>query len=229
MEQTVVKATEGRALGSRPSRRLRAEGRLPGVVYGLDKEPQAVSVSYTELRTALSGEAGMNTMLTLDIDGDQQTVLVRDVQRDPLKRMATHADFMRVDPDQRVTVKVPIRLVGDDTHITSLGALIEQKRFEIELEVSPIDIPMVVEADLSALTMDSRISVGDLVLPPGSTTLLSENISVAAAVISRAAKMAAEEDELEAEEGEESAEGDEEGAEGGSDDAESEGGSGDGD
>ncbi|MDH4279967.1 MAG: 50S ribosomal protein L25, partial [Acidimicrobiia bacterium] len=90
MDQTVVKATEGRARGTRPSRRLRAEGQLPAVVYGLDAEPQPVSVSYAELRHALSGKAGMNTVLTLDIDGTQQTVLVRAVQRDPIKRVATH-------------------------------------------------------------------------------------------------------------------------------------------
>jgi len=206
MDQTVVKASVGRELGSRPSRRLRAEGKLPGVVYGLNKEPQTVAVSYIELRNALSGKAGMNTVLTLDVDGDAQTVLVRSVQRDPLKRMVTHADFMRVDPDKKVRVMVPINLVGDGTQVTSTGALIEQKRFELELEVSPSNIPLAIEADLDSLTMDSRISVGDLNLPEGATTPIPDNISVAAAVISRAAKMLAEEEEMEGEEGEEGAE-----------------------
>jgi len=211
MDHTVVKATEGRSLGSRPSRRLRAEGQLPGVVYGLNKEPQAVSVSYAELRGALSGEAGMNTVLTLDIDGTEQTVLVRSVQRDPIKRMVTHADFMRVESGKKVRVKVPINLVGDATQVTSIGALVEQKRFELELLVSPDSIPLSIEADLSQLTLDSRISVADLNLPEGSTSMISEDISVAAAVISRAAKMATEEEELEGEEGEESEGGESEG------------------
>jgi large subunit ribosomal protein L25 len=204
MDQTVVKATEGRTLGSRPSRRLRAEGRLPGVVYGLGKDPQSVSVSYADLRAALSGEAGMNTVLALDIDGTQQMVLVKDVQRDPIKRMVTHADFVRVDSTKKVRVKVPIKLVGDASKVTSIGAMVEQKRFELELLVSPESIPLSIEADLSALTLDDRISVGDLNLPEGSTTVIPDNISVAAAVISRAAKVAAdEEEELEGEEGEE--------------------------
>jgi len=213
MDQTVVKATEGRSLGSRPSRRLRAEGQLPGVVYGLNKEPQTVSVSYVELRGALSGAAGMNTVLTLDIDGKEQTVLVRSVQRDPIKRMVTHADFMRVEPGKKVRVKIPINLVGDATQVTSVGALVEQKRFELEMLVSPDSIPLSIEADMSELTLDNRISVGDLNLPEGSVSMIPENISVAAAVISRAAKMAADEDELEGEEGEESEDGESEGGE----------------
>ena len=201
MDQTVVKATEGRALGTRPSRRLRAEGRLPAVVYGLDAEPQSISVSYTDLRQALSGEAGMNTVLTLDIDGNQQTVLVRAVQRDPLKRVATHADFLRVEPNKRVRVRIPINLVGDDQHITSTGAMVEQKRFHLDLMVPPNNIPLAIEVDMADLTFDNRISVGDLKLPDGASTPVSEEISVAAVVVPRSALAAAEEDELEGEEG----------------------------
>ncbi len=212
MDQTVVKATEGRARGSRPSRRLRAEGQLPAVVYGLDAEPQSISVSYADLRHALSGEAGMNTVLTLDIDGAQQTVLVRAVQRDPIKRVATHADFLRVEPNIRVRVRIPINLVGDDEHITSTGAMVEQKRFHLDLMVPPNNIPLAIEVDMADLTFENRVSVGDLKLPDGASTPVSEDISVAAVVVPRSALAAAEEDELEGEEGE-GAEG-EEGADG---------------
>ncbi len=230
MDQTVVKATEGRALGTRPSRRLRAEGQLPAVVYGLDAEPQSVSVSYTELRQALSGEAGMNTVLTLDIDGAQQTVLVRAVQRDPLKRVATHADFQRVDPSKKVRVRVPIQMVGDDSHITSTGALIEQKRFHLDLMVAPDNIPLAIEVDMAALTLDNRISVGDLNLPDGASTPVPENISVAAAVIPRSVLVAEEEDEeLEGEEGEETEEGAEEGEGGDAEASDGDAGDGEGD
>ncbi len=227
MDQTVVKATAGRALGTRPSRRLRAEGQLPAVVYGLSKDPQAISVNYRELRHALSGEAGMNAVLTLDIDGDEQTVLVRDVQRDPIKRVATHADFLRVDPTSKVQVSVPIHLVGDDSHIIDTGAIIEQLRFEIDLLVAPNNIPSAIEVDLADLTFDSRISVGDLKLPDGASTPVPENISVAAAVVSRAALVAEEEEDLEGEEGEEGEEGAEGEGEGGDAEA-SDGDSGDG-
>lgn len=206
MDQTVVTATPGRELGTRPSRRLRAQGRLPGVVYGLGRDPITVSVGYAELRDALKTSAGLNTVITLDMDGgDAETVIVRSVQRDPIKRVVTHADFLRIDPSVPIKVKVPINLVGEPIEVLEEGGLIEQNMFEIEVEVSPMSIPEVIEADISAMTLDSRISVGDLNLPDGVTTALDEEISVVSPVISRAAKMGLDEDELEGElaEGEE--------------------------
>lgn len=197
MDQTVVKAEVGRKAGSRSSRRLRAEGRLPAVVYGMDKDPRPVDVSYTELRDVLSTEAGLNKVFTLDVDGTQETVICRSIQRDPIKRVAIHVDFIRIDPKKPVSVMVPIRLVGDDSAITDQGGLIEQVRFELELEVPGDSIPVAIEADVSGLTLDDRIAVGDLRLPAGATTPVSPEISVAAPVVSRAAALM---DELEAEE-----------------------------
>ncbi|MEM8926253.1 MAG: 50S ribosomal protein L25 [Actinomycetota bacterium] len=206
MEQTVVSATTGRELGSRPSRRLRAEGKLPGVVYGLGKDPVTVAVEYTDLRDALKTEAGMNTVLQLDVDGGTtETVIVRSVQRHPIRRVVTHADFMRVDPDQKVTVKVPIKLVGDGSAVTNEGGLIEQKMFEIEVLVSPLDIPSEIEADLSTMTMDQRISVADLDLPEGVESAVAEEISVVIPVASRASKMASTDEDEEGVEGGEAA------------------------
>lgn len=202
MAQTVVKATLGRDTGSRPSRRLRAEGRLPGVVYGLGKDPQSVAVDYVDLRNALNVPTGMNTVFTLDIEGAPETVLVRAVQRDPIKRVVTHADFLRLDPDQRVKVKVPIVLVGDATVVTEAGAMTEQKMFEIEVEVAPDAIPESIEADLSIMTIDRRIAVADLNFPDKVDPLTPENISVVVPVVPRAAKIASDEEGLEGEEGE---------------------------
>ncbi len=189
MSQTVVKASVGRELGSRPSRRLRAQGMLPGVVYGLEKEPQSIAVVYAELRDALNTETGMNTVFQLDVEGATETVLVRAVQRDPIKRVVTHADFLRVDPTQPVTLKVPVNLVGDGTAVTSNGGLIEQKMFEIEIEVSPDSIPSSIDADLGLMTLDTGLSVADLNFPEGVTTRVPDEISVATPIVSRAAKM----------------------------------------
>lgn len=220
MAQTVVKATLGRAQGSRPSRRLRAEGQLPGVIYGLGKEPRSVAVDYVELRNALKVPTGMNTVFTLDVEGDQETVLVRSVQRDAIKRVVTHADFLRIDPTQTVKVKVPIEMVGDSTNVTENGGMIEQQMFEIEVEVVPTAIPEHIEADLSIMTLDRGISVADLNFGDGVTAMVSEDISVVAPVIPRAAKVAEEGEEGEGEEGEggeaEASDGD---ADGGGDDS----------
>ncbi len=194
MQQTVVKATLGRPTGSRASRRLRAEGRLPGVVYGLGKDPQPVAVDFAELRAALTGSAGMNAVFTLDLEGDEEQVLVRDVQRDPIRRVVTHADFLRIDPDQKVRVNVPIELIGEAKEVLEAGGLVEQAMFEIEVEVAPDAIPESIPADVSNLTLDSRIAVADLELPDGVTTLVDEEISVVVPVVSRAAKMATDDE-----------------------------------
>ncbi len=216
MDQTVVTATSGRKLGSRSSRRLRAEGKLPGVVYGLGRDPITVTLTYNELRDAMKGKAGMNTVLQLDVDGsEQETVVVRSVQRDPIKRTVTHADFLRVDPSIPINVKVPITLVGEPTEVLDEGGLIEQNLFEIEVEVSPMSIPSEIAVDISAMTLDTRIAVGDLNLPSGVTTWLAEDIAVVSPVIPRAAAALEEED---AEADGDEAEGDDS-SEGGDDDA----------
>jgi large subunit ribosomal protein L25 len=194
MDQIVVTATTGRVLGSRPSRRLRAEGKLPGVVYGLGKDPINITVDYAELRDALKTHAGLNTVLQLDLGGEREAVIVRQVQRDPIKRWVTHADFMRIEPDTRVRVRVPVKVVGDASAVTNEGGMIEQKLFEIEVECSPTGIPDEIEADLSIMTLERRVSIGDLKLPPGVTVAMPDDISVVTPVVSRAAKVAGRED-----------------------------------
>ncbi len=194
MNQTVVTASTGRELGSRPARRLRAEGQLPGVIYGRDQDPIAVTVAYAELRDALKNESGLNTVLTLDLDGDgTETVIVRAVQRDPIKRMVTHADFLRVDPNVPIKVKVPITIRGEATAVLNAGGMIEQNMFELEVEVSPMNIPDAVYADVSEMSLDSRVAVRDVDLPDGVTTALAPEIAVVSPIISRAVKMAANE------------------------------------
>lgn len=194
MDQTVVTAVPSRALGTRPSRRMRAEGKLPCVVYGLGQDPVPVAVDYADLRDALKGEAGLNTVISLDLGGAKtETVIVRSVQRDPIRRTVTHADFLRVDPQIPIKVKVPIKLVGDGSGVTNFGGMIEQKLFQLEVEVLPSQIPSELDADLSIMNLDSGINVGDLKLPAGVTTTVPLDISVVTPVISRAAKMASRE------------------------------------
>jgi len=185
---TVVKAETGREQGTGPSRRLRSEGKLPGVVYGRKKDPIPVSVVYTELREALQTTTGMNTVFTLNVDGEQEIVVVRDVQRDPIKRVVTHADFLRVDPDVPISISVPLVVIGTAIEVAEAGALVEQKMHSIQVSVAPKNIPSVIEADVTSMTMDKRFSVADLELPPGVTSLVADRITVAAPVETRISK-----------------------------------------
>ena len=199
---TVVTATTGRQTGSRPSGRLRTEGQLPGVIYGRGIEPTPLHVDYAELREALKGEAGLNTVFTLVVDGQENTVIVRDIQRDALKRTVAHADFLRVDEADKIKVTVPVSLVGRAAEVLDNGGIIEQKMHSLALTVDPKKVPNVIEVDISGLTLDSRIALGDVELPDGCTTQVPDRITVAAPVVPRGLKsMAEEEDEGEGEEG----------------------------
>lgn len=198
---TVVTATTGREIGSGPSRRLREEGDLPGVLYGGGQDPIPVHVVYNELRDALKTDAGLNQIFTLDVDGNQDQVMVRDIQRDPIKRTVIHADFLRVHEGTKVTVTVPVVLTGKSEKLADAGGLIEQKMHSLKVLCPPSKIPNEIAVDVSIMTLDRRLSLADLDLPEGVTTKVGTNITVAAPVVPRGALE--EEEELEGEEGEE--------------------------
>lgn len=197
---TVVAGTIGREKGTGPSRRVRTEGNIPGVLYGLGHDPVAVSVPYADLRDVMKGPAGLNTVFALDLDGEQARVLVKDFQRDPIKRSVIHVDLLRVDDAVPVKVVLPVHVVGTATRILDSGGIVEQKMFQMRVQVTPDRIPISIEVDVTKLTPDGRISVGDIQLPEGVRPLMSDRITVVAPVVTRAARMAMAEDE-EAEEG----------------------------
>ncbi len=214
---TVVASTTNRETGTGASRRIRDEGNIPGVVYGLGQDPVVVSVGYAELRDVLKGPAGLNTVFSLDIEGTPTQVILKEFQRNAVKRTVVHCDFLRVDNDVPVKVTLPVHLVGRADKILDTGGIVEQKMFQMHVKCAPNLIPTSIEVDVTHLTPDARISVGDIPLPDGVVAQMSDRITVAAPVVTRAAKMAMEEDEEDAEG--EAGEGGEAAAEG-ADDAE---------
>jgi large subunit ribosomal protein L25 len=219
MEQTVVTALTTRQLGSANSRRLRRDGNLPGVLYGLGKDPVNVHVVFTELRDALKTEAGLNTVFRLNIDGSDDLVMVKEIQRDPVQRTPIHVDLLRIDAKQSISVEVPIHMVGEAEEATNAGLLIEQILFSLTVECSPTAIPDSLDADISVLSGDRNVVVSDLALPAGVTTLVDGDDPVVSTVVPRAALE--EEEPGEGEEGDEVVE-DEAGADADSGDEEQE-------
>ncbi len=200
MDLTVVTAHTGRTLGSASSRRLRNEGTLPGVVYGMGKDPVSVSVDYVELRNAMKTDHGLNTVINLAVDGGNETVILRAIQRDSIKRTVTHADFMRVDLNVPIQVVVPVHITGHSIAVAEAGALVEQKMYQLRVLVKPSMIPVSIDADISGMTIENRLQLAELNLPEGVTTRVGGNITVAAPVATRISKTAEEEEaELEAE------------------------------
>jgi len=159
-------AETGRPTGTRSSRRLRREGKIPGVVYGLDSEPTAVSVPWSELRLALTTDAGMNALIDLEVDGQRRLTMVQDMQRHPVRREVTHVDFILVDVNKTVDVDVPVVLQGaDGDHLA--GLVVDQQLFSIPVSAKPGSIPNELVVDLAALTVDEPIRAGSVELPAG--------------------------------------------------------------
>ena len=225
MDEIVLTAATGRTVGTRPSRRLRATGDIPAVVYGLDQEPVTVTVEWPELRRAITTEAGLNAVIQLEIDGDRHLSIVKDIQRHPVRRDVLHVDFIRIDPDREVVVDVPIVFVGDAEEVTNNDGMVDQNLFALTISSTPGNIPTEIEIDISALTIGDSLRVGDLVLPQGVSTEVDLDDAVAVAMITRSTleAMAADEEAeaaaLAAELAEEAEEG-EEGEEASGDDGE---------
>src|SRR3712207_233077 len=118
MASEITLTAEPRTMGgTRPSRRLRREGRIPAVVYGRGADPAPVTVAYRELRAALTTDAGLNAILNLRLDGDTVLAIVKDIQRHPVRNEVAHVDFIRISRDEAVTVEVPVVLDGEATQV----------------------------------------------------------------------------------------------------------------
>ncbi len=165
-DQITLTAETGRPTGSRSSRRMRAEGKIPAVVYGLDSEPTPVAVPWSDLRAALTTDAGMNALIDLEVDGERRLTMVQDMQRHPVRREVTHVDFILVDVNKTVDVDVPIILEGTEgDHLA--GLVVDQQLFSLAISAKPGAIPNELVVDVAALTVDEPIRVGDLGLPEG--------------------------------------------------------------
>lgn len=167
MSETVLTAEVGRRAGSSDARRLRAEGKIPAVVYGHGMDPLSVSVDRRELRQALSGAAGMNTILDLTVDGEVYPTLIKDIQRHPVKRSVQHIDFIQVNLNEEIVVSIPIHLEGEAKDVSAHNGLVDLAMQELSVRTTPRNIPDGITIDVSEMTMDSVIRVEDLPLPSG--------------------------------------------------------------
>lgn len=185
-EYTLV-AESGRTTGSSASRRLRAGGRIPAVVYGHGLEAKSVSVDARELRHALSGESGLNQLLSLKIGSDTHLAVARSLQRHPVRHTVVHVDFQVVRRDEIISADVPIVVVGEAKAVEQEKGIIEQQLTTLAVHATPDKIPGNIEVDIRALTVGEGIRVGDLTLPSGVTTDVPTDDVVVLATVSRAA------------------------------------------
>ncbi len=169
MASTVLVANLGRPTGSAASRRLRGDDHIPGVLYGHGMDPLSVAVERRELRVALSGAAGVNTVLDLTVDGTVYPAIVKDLQRHPVRRNVIHVDFIQVNLDEEITVAVPLRLIGEAKEVEQEGGLVDPSVDSIEVVTTPRNIPDEFVVDVSEMAMDTVIRLGDVTMPAGVT------------------------------------------------------------
>ena len=206
MEVTLT-AEAGRTLGSASSRRLRAQGRIPAVVYGHGMDPVSFSISRRDLRTALSTESGLNALITLEIGSDRHLAIARDIQRDPVRHEVSHVDFIVVNRNEAITIDVPISLEGEATEVLKESGVVEQPMNSLTVNTTPTNIPTGFTIDISGLQLGDTIRVSDIPLPSGVTTDVDPEEPVVIAQVSRAT---IEAEQLEAAEAEATAEAHEE-------------------
>ena len=216
-ERTKLVVAQRERLGSSESRRMRREGLVPGVLYG-NGEPVAICVEERELRRALTGAAGLHSILDVEIDGKGEThaSILKEYQVDPVRGGVTHVDLHEVRLDQTIQASVSVQLHGgEDAPGVREGGVLSQPLREVRVEALPLEVPEHLELDVSGMDIGGTLRLEDLTTPEG-VTLLDDPEMVVATVTAPTKvvepepteeELAAMEAEAEAAEGEEGAEG----------------------
>jgi large subunit ribosomal protein L25 len=204
MSQTTLTATPRTGSGSPGARRLRAEGNIPGVLYGRGMAPISVTVERREFRLALSGPAGANTVLALQVGGNSYPAVVKEMQRHPIRRTVSHIDFMQVNMNEEITVHVAVRLEGEAKAVEVAGGLVDTAVDSLEVSCTPTDMPNEFVIDITDMQPDTVIRLSQIPMPKGVTALGDPDLAVVT-VLTTAAEV--EEPVAEAVEGEGEAEG----------------------
>ena len=178
MAVTNLKANVRTKLGSANARRDRKAGLVPAVVYGHGDDTVSVTVDALEFNRILSSESGVNTLITLDIEGKKDTALARQINRHPVRPVITHVDFIRVNVNESVEAEVTIHLEGESEGVRDGGRL-EQLQFSITVKAKPADIPTSLSHDISGLKINDQVTVEDIILPDGVTTEVEADMVIA--------------------------------------------------
>ena len=188
--QIEISANSRKLHGTGANRRLRSQGRLPGVIYGGSSDAQSIELDHKDLYYKLKTEAFHASILSISVDGKKEQVLLRDVQMHPFKQQVLHIDFQRVRQDQKIYVKVPLHFINADIApgVKLSGGMISHVATEIEISCLPKDLPEFITVDLSAMTAGSTLHFSDLTLPENveiPALLKGDNLPVATLIAKR--------------------------------------------
>ncbi|MEC8012037.1 MAG: 50S ribosomal protein L25/general stress protein Ctc [Pseudomonadota bacterium] len=166
----IVKAKARSDEGKGASRRLRRlEASVPAIVYGAGKEAQSITLVTKDFIRQLEEEAFFSNILTLEVDGKAEKVVIKDVQRHPVSTFPIHADFQRIDPTHKITVKVPVHFINEDKcdGVKNGGGTINHQATELEVSCLAKDLPEFIEVDVANLAVGQSVHVSEITLPAG--------------------------------------------------------------
>lgn len=212
----VIEAMARTGTGKGAARSARREGLVPGVIYGGGEDPQTVNIKHNVLLKALKAGKFMSTLINLKVDGQDNRVICRAVQKDVVKDLPTHADFLRLSARSRINLYIPVDFINEDECPgLKKGGVLTVVRNEVELKVTAGDIPEQLVVDLAGLDVGDTINISNIDLPKGTRPMITDRDFVIANISAPSSlKSADDEAEGEAEdtgeEGEAEAEGGEE-------------------
>jgi large subunit ribosomal protein L25 len=186
MPEIVVAAESRSETGKNVNRRLRARGRIPGILYGTKKETIPVAVSPKEISAILRSASGENTLFDLDLAGTRHKVILKEFQMEPLKHRLLHADFYEVALDKELQVKVHVELTGVPVGVKTQGGVLDFVTRELEVECLPTDIPERIVVDVSGLEIGKHVRVSDIAITGKYRILTEADVVVVHVVAARA-------------------------------------------
>jgi large subunit ribosomal protein L25 len=171
--------------GKGAARQARFAKQVPAVIYGHGRDTQPLMVDALALEKALTGVEPASTLIDLTVDGKKTRALIREIQRHPVRPDIIHVDFYEIHADEKITLKVPVHLVGAPDGVRNAGGVLDQVTREVEIEVLPEHIPDRVELDVTALKIGDSLHVSALTIP-NATILTGADLTIATVVPPRA-------------------------------------------
>ena len=168
-EAIVLQAAARKDVGKGASRRLRHAEKVPAIIYGGEEAPVQITLEAKTIRKALEAEAFYSQIITLEVDGAAQQVILKDLQRHPAKEHAMHMDFLRVDATHAITTHIPLHFINEDscTGVKIGGGIISHTRVEVEVKCLPADLPEFIEVDMADVELGGHVHLSDLTMPKG--------------------------------------------------------------
>ncbi len=182
-ENNTLNATVRAGTGKGAARAARRENLVPGVIYGGGEEPTPITVKFNELLKMLKAGGFLSSLLTLKVDGKEQRVICRGVQRDVVKDLPVHVDFLRLSRKSRINLMIPVVFLNEDTCAgIKAGGTLVVVRNEVELKVTAGNIPEHLEVDLAEIEIGETIHMSDITLPEGTRPMITDRDFVIANV-----------------------------------------------